>query len=103
MLLATKNVPIGFKRGTRPMEHSRWGYYCGMCGGAGSFLLQIRHELLMEITSENFYALIAKIMVAGLTALICGFLGAMGKSLYDAFAKPFILHIKKQFNKHKTP
>lgn len=97
----TKAVPIGFKREIRPMEHSKWEYYCGMCGGAGSFLIQIRHELLLSITTENLTALITKIMVAGLTALICGFLGAMGKSMYDAFAKPFILSVKKHFKKHK--
>jgi hypothetical protein len=71
----TKSVPLVFKREV-PMEHSSqgkiWGIVCGLCGGLPKFFLQAE-----TISFPH------KLMEAGVTALLCGVAGALGKKLVD--------------------
>jgi phage shock protein PspC (stress-responsive transcriptional regulator) len=50
---------------------------CGITGGMGKYLL-------IDTTTSTY---IVKLAQAGLTAFVCGLLGAAGKSIWDRFVK----------------
>ena len=63
---------------------SKIGVTAGLAGGMTNFLMQMNvHGLFMQ-----------KLLEAGLTAFICGALGAAGKHLYDV-AKLYFKNKKK--------
>jgi hypothetical protein len=78
-------VPLVFK-GENEMGHNNngtiWGMLCGIGGGLTKYFLQIHDQ-----------PFVIKLCEAGITALVCGALGAAGKHLYD-FAKKKFLKLK---------
>lgn len=54
-----------------------WGISCGVVGGMGKYFLQA------QMTFPE------KLLQAGLTALVCGLLGAAGKFAFDLIVKLF--------------
>lgn len=71
----TNNVPLVFKGGNKMhQDHNGtiWGIFCGIGGGLTKYFLQINDQPFMT-----------KLIEAGITALVCGLLGAAGKFLFD--------------------
>lgn len=59
-------------------HHNRlFAIICGVTGGMGKYLL-------IDTTSSTY---LIKLAQAGLTAFVCGLLGAAGKSIWDRVVK----------------
>lgn len=77
------------------MEHHNegktWGIICGIGGGMTQWFLQANVDT----------AFMVKLMQAGITALVCGLLGALGKYLFDVVLKPLFLTVTTKLFKRK--
>jgi hypothetical protein len=78
------------------MEHQEqgkiWGILSGIAGGMGKYLyLQV--QAIHPSSYNPFIEFLINLSKAGMTALVCGVLGAAGKWLFD-FAKTKFLKNK---------
>lgn len=67
------------------MEHKYntvWGFTCGLVGGTGK-LVQMYGFNFLQINTFNFWDFGMSLTKAGLTALVCGYLGLLGKWLWE--------------------
>lgn len=69
-------------------QETRLGAICGVGGGMINYVLQLNIE-------ATFFV---KLLEAGATAFICGFLGVLGKTAYDRFHRKFF---KSKKSKHE--
>jgi H+/Cl- antiporter ClcA len=78
-------MPIGYKqRATMDhLQNKMWGFACGLTGGIGKYFMQAGH-------TEWFI----KLAGAAVTALICGFVGAVGAWIFHKI-KHYFLKFKK--------
>jgi hypothetical protein len=83
MVNNTNTVPIGFKAMEQQHNSKLWGIIPAIAGGMGNYLLQI-----------NQSPYLTQLFKAGLTALVCGFIGAAGKWLWDYSVKKLLKHKK---------
>lgn len=68
--------PLVLNQKVKPMEHLKekmWGIAPAIAGGMGKFYL-------LQASNPSFPIMLIK---AGLTAFICGAVGAFGKHLFD--------------------